>query len=148
MRIINLTKGLSTKVDDADYEWLSKYKWYAHGSRNIFYAQRGISVQGKMKIVFMHREIMQTPEGMQCDHINNDSLDNQKSNLRNCLYTQNAKNRKNQGKSIYHGVSIRKNDIVAQIQCDGKKEHIGCFKTEEDAAHAYDQRAKELFGES
>jgi len=57
MKEIPLGDGLTTKVDDEDYEWLNKYKWYAFGDRKsgkLFAAHD----RPDGKRVFMHNVIM------------------------------------------------------------------------------------------
>jgi hypothetical protein len=63
-----------TKVDDADYEWLSKYRWHIDGR----YVVRVDWNHGDPIKYFMHREIMKTPDGMFTDYINHNIFNNQK----------------------------------------------------------------------
>jgi hypothetical protein len=87
------------------------------------------------------------------DHINHNPLDNRKENLRICTRRENSRNR-TKGKFIkrpssrYKGVSFDKklNKWIAAIGLDTMI-YIGCFTTEEDAAFAYNIKAKEIFGE-
>ena len=78
-----------TTVDAADYEWLSQYRWFAKGTGGKYYAGR--AERGEM--IMMHREIMKPPPGMVVDHIDGDSLNNRRSNLRICTPRQNNHNR-------------------------------------------------------
>jgi len=100
----------------------------------------------------MHRVILKAPEDKFIDHINHNGLDNRKSNLRICTMQQNAWNmRKQRGNRVsqYKGVT-RRNDTgkwQARIICNRKRISIGCFDDEMAAAMAYDNKAKELFGE-
>lgn len=95
MKKIPLTKGQVALVDDEDYEMVSRYKWYTQDINKTLYAQRMIVTKGTGKRVtmFMHRLIMNTPQGMDTDHIDRNGLNNQKSNLRICTRTQNLLNR-------------------------------------------------------
>jgi hypothetical protein len=98
---------------------------------------------------------MNTSDNLSVDHIDHNGLHNTEENMRNCTNQQNCMNRTTFGKSVYKGVSfdVRKRGekivtyIEAKIKLDGKQIRIGRFKTEEEAAHAYDEKAKELHGE-
>jgi hypothetical protein len=161
MKLIPLTKGFFTQVDDEDYDWLMQWKWFAHKRNNNYYAARNSNmINGKRKTISMHREIMETPESLECDHAFHDTLDNRKyveingglkQNLRNCTVSQNNKNCKPWGSSKYLGVSVTKRwkcyKIYAQIVVNKHKNHLGYFKSEEDAALAYDIAALKYHGE-
>ncbi|MGD9109346.1 MAG: hypothetical protein PVG93_00265, partial [Phycisphaerales bacterium] len=73
-RLIPLTQGYFAIVDADDYERLSQYKWHVNKRGNTFYACRN----EKDKTIFMHREILNASDGMECDHINHNGLDNRK----------------------------------------------------------------------
>lgn len=82
------------------------------------------------------------------DHINRDKADNRIENLRLATHKENCRNRKSVGAtSFYKGVCYRKTDnkFVARILVDGKREFLGAYKTEINAAVAYDMRAKEVY---
>lgn len=107
---IKLTQGQVAIVDDADYERLAKYKWYAQFQGRSWYAFRKPWDKSKKRYftVCMHREIMGLVCGdkKQVDHINHDGLYNRKSNLRICTATENRRNQqKTRGSSKYKGVS-------------------------------------------
>jgi hypothetical protein len=159
VKLIELTQGQVTKVDDADFEFLSQWKWKAKrkpGKR--WYAVRfryaGYKPGGKekKKQIGMANLIMNAPPGQIVDHENGDTLDNQRVNLR---FASNAQNQHNQRKlrsdntSGYKGVfwdnHLRK--FVAQIYLNMKPKKIGFFDTAKEAALAYDQAAREHFGE-
>ena len=93
---------------------------------------------------------MNPPKGMVIDHINHNGLDNRRENLRICT---NAENQRNRGKqknntSGYKGVDWRKDHKKwrARINKDNKTIHIGYYNIIEEAARAYDAKAKELHG--
>jgi hypothetical protein len=90
-----LTQGKFTKVDDADYDRLSKHKWYAQKNcrDGLYYAARGKRENGRVIKIYMHREIMNCPPGKEVDHENHKTLDNQQENLRACTRKENLKNR-------------------------------------------------------
>ena len=90
---------------------------------------------------------MGAPKGADVDHINGDTLDNRRSNLRVCDRSQNLCNRKKMaGKSSrYKGVSYNKlrGKWDARLMFRGKQYCLGLFKTELEAAKAYDALARE-----
>jgi len=95
-------------VDDEDYEYINRWKWYIFKGTNTFYATRTLPrVNGKHLNINMHRVILQTPDGMYVDHINGNGLDNRGVNLRNCTRSQNQHNRgkSRNNTSGYKGVS-------------------------------------------
>ena len=70
-------------VDYDDYNRLKRFCWRLRKSNACWYAVRRKKIDGKTIEIKMHREIMDTPEGMDCHHIDHDSLNNQKYNLWN-----------------------------------------------------------------
>ena len=152
MKEIELTLGKKALVDDADFEWLNQYKWSAVKGTYTFYAARSAKDEnGKFKRVQMHREITQTPKGLQTDHADGNGLNNQRSNLRVCTIQQNQHNTTSHrdSSSKYKGVSWKKSGKkwLARIKINAERRHIGVYKTEIEAAQAYDKVAKESFGE-
>lgn len=92
MKEIPLTQGKFSKVDDADYEWLSQWKWFAvfNPSTNSFYAIRNDKTPNQRSKVWMARQIMGFPDkSLDVDHQNRDTLDNQRGNLRTCTRSEN-----------------------------------------------------------
>jgi len=94
MKEIELTQGQVAIVDDEDFEYLSQWKWRAswHENNKSFYAARADRSTGKYKTIYMHRLIMQTESGLECDHIFHNTLDNRKSVLRNVTRSENQRN--------------------------------------------------------
>ena len=153
MKLIPLTQGYFAQVDDADYNWLMQWKWQAFIDPNNVYARRDEKkVNGKRPHIWMHRQIMNTPDDMQCDHGDHNGLNCQRENLKNCTRSQNQFNRrkKENCSSKYIGVTYepKKKLYRACLSLMGTKFRLGRFKLEEDAAKAYDKKAKELFGDS
>lgn len=149
MKEIPLTKGKVAIVDDSDYEGLSKFKWHALNGK---YAARSVwdSKTKKKRILLMHREIAGFPEGLDVDHINLNTFDNRKVNLKAITHQHNCFNRPGlKGHSIYKGVNKVSNGAwSARITVSDKRINLGTYKTEEDAAKAYNIAALELIGEA
>jgi hypothetical protein len=146
VRYIGLTKGMFAIVDAEDYEWLSRYSWVTALSGGKLYAAR----HEKGKRIFMHREIMHAPKSQVVDHIDGNSLNNPKVNLRLCSCSENNCNRRPTGKtSGYKGVSRYKRSNLwrSTASYKGKSVHVGYYEDEIEAARASDHKNVELHGE-
>jgi len=150
--LIPLTKGKYAIVDAEDFEWLSKHKWHCNNS----YATRQDRSSRNRVNVKMARLLMgcSCGDGNEVDHINHNTLDNRRCNLRICTTQQNQHNRKSYvgGSSPFKGVSFskdgkRKRRWRAGIEIDGSKKRLGYYATELEAAEAYNEAAKKYFGE-
>jgi hypothetical protein len=153
MKTIPLTKGKAAIVDDADYEWLVKFKWFASSAPSgRFYAMRNVpSDVRRQKKLRMHRAITGCDNGLDVDHINGDSLDNRRGNLRICTRSQNQCNRGKTrvGTSGFKGVSWFKGKSRwrAAIRLDGRSKHLGYYDSKVSAAIAYNIAAVQMHGE-
>lgn len=133
-------------VDDEDYEFVNQFKWHVVGG----YAVRCERLNGNKRTVFMHRTIADTPSDMVTDHINRDTLDNRKANLRNCDRQKNVANRVLKKKTISGliGVRDRKNgSYQSAIMKDKKVIHLGEFKSKFLAGVSYDLAALRIHGD-
>lgn len=140
-------------VDDEDCVYLSQFKWFIRKTKNNMYAKTFVN-KGKepIKTEEMHRMLIKRLKGQEIDHINRNGLDNRKENLRISTRAQNSMNRaKYKNKvfsSIYKGVHKNPNNsFSATIWLNKKSVRIGSFRSEEEAAKAYDARATIEFGE-
>ena len=155
MKTIQLTGGYGTVIDDDDYELLSKYKWTAmvtgkHIKRVYAYRRTGWDATNKrwLGTLLMHRQLLSAPAGADVDHINHDTLDNRKENLRLATRSQNlANNRRARGVTGMRGVTLTTSGerLPYKAQISGKT--LGTFDTIEGAARAYDAAATIKFGE-
>jgi len=150
MKKIPLTQGQFALVDDADFNWLSRHKWYANwnGHTQSFYAERNRKqMNTKWRSISMAREILGLKFGdkRQADHINHDTLNNQRSNLRICSCAENLRNqRKSKNNSSgFRGVYWNKarNKWRSQISYNGKSIYLGYFMSLVEAAKCYDRAA-------
>lgn len=139
------------KVDDEDFEYLSQWKWRPSncGKLRPAYAIRLVYIGGgKTKPLRMHREVIKTKAGMFTDHINGDTLDNRKKNLRQCTLLENSRNKRSKrGATGFKGVQKRHNAFVARIRVSGVRIYLGYFKSAIEAAKAYDTAAVKHFGD-
>jgi hypothetical protein len=158
-------------VDDCDYEEVNKYNWSINKKYNTVY--RADHSSGKYKRIQFHRFIWELhngtiPDGYVIDHIDNNPLNNQLSNLRLATRHQNSMNKSKQKnntsgyigvsktttKDNRHGTNWEKTywlaNVHANIGVKGKSYTKYFPFTEEgkiEAAKWYDKKARELFGE-
>ena len=148
MKEIKLSQCKIVLVDDENYDYLNQFKWYAVKHHNTYYAARQIRLDnGKQKTILMHRTIMNTPIDKEVDHIDHNGLNCLESNMRNCTHSENKMNVIPCGTVKYLGVDVNHGKFRAAIKVKGKCIHIGLFKNKEDAAKAYDIKAKYYHGE-
>lgn len=128
-------------VDTADIDLVSKFKW-----RVVVEHQRPIVVTGKHTI--LARLLLKPSKDMEIDHKDRDTLMNTRLNLRICTRQQNTFNRgtRRKYKGVYRNNKTG-NHFRARIQYNNKLIPLGTFKTEEEAARAYNKAAVYYFGE-
>jgi hypothetical protein len=150
---IPLSQGQVALIDDSDLALVSQYKWFAdkRKTRAGFYASRSNMRNGIRTKLYMHRLIAGAADrGLDVDHKDGNGLHNWRSNLRITTRSLNNVNTKaRNGSSKYKGVSLHLPSggmWKAQARKDGKHIYIGIYKTEEEAAMAYDEMAVKLFG--
>ncbi len=139
MKRIKLTQGQFALVDTEDYEQLNQYKWCAAWSPKTqsFYVERSSKIKnGKRYLILMAREVLglKRDDILQSDHINHDTLDNRRVNLRAVTNQQNQWNQKNPKGYCWHK---RDKKYQARIKVNGRGIHLGLFSTIKDARNAY-----------
>jgi len=143
MTKIQLTQQKIATISRKDFDKIAKYKWQFNGRYAVRKNNSG-------KTIYMHREIMQTPENLVTDHIDGDGLNNKRSNLRICTYRQNFRNQKiskNNTTGIKGVVWNKQNkNWLARLTIDNKRIHLGSFKTKELAMQIRNKYAKKYYG--
>ena len=157
MKLLQLSLNYNAIVDDNMHEFLSQFKWYANKviaskKKNSFYPSRSMKLGCRWKIIFLHHVIAGHPmKGFHVDHINRNTLDNRRENLRVVSVQENLRNssKSSRNKSGFKGVSLDKATGKYQVFiCKNyKSKYLGEYETAIEAAKAYDMKAIELFGE-
>lgn len=150
MHLIQLTQGYESMVSDEDFLYLMNFKWHIRKLEKLRYAETsgGALPKNRGKVVLMHQLIARRIGwSSMTDHIDGNGLNNQRENLRPCNHQQNMANRSKQSNtaSIYKGVfprTIKYKDsvykyYVASITINRKQIYLGCYKSELEAAKAY-----------
>lgn len=150
-----LALGKYALIDLEDAERVMAVNWvYEKNKRSgKEYVHRGAVVAGKNTTVYLHRFIMNAPKGVQVDHKDNDGLNCQKENLRFATPAQNHQNMKiiRTGAVPFKGVTYcrrrnRRKRFHARLYSEGGAS-LGYFLTAQEAARAYDAKAREMYGE-
>ena len=156
MELTVYRKGILHTIlyDESDYDLISQYRWRIDADGYAIADTK--KVKGEKKTIKMHRLILGlTDPKIKVDHIYFNKLDNRRDKIRAWTHAKNCANRKANGRSKYIGVTVRDKktkhlhgvNINAEIRINGKRTHLGYFKTEEEAAMAYDEAAKIHHGE-
>ena len=118
-----------------DYKWGLKSNYVYNGTNKLY----------------LHKLIMDCPEDMVVDHINHDTLDNRKENLRVCTQQQNCMNRSKTSKNTSGTVGVCWHKgigkWVARIKINGKYKSLGSYNDLENAIQARKNAEIEYFGE-
>lgn len=148
MKILTITSKkhgtFEVLLDNEDYEKVTTLgrtpKWCVRkqtGRNNLIYFQKRMSDNS---LIEMHRFIMGFPKGKYVDHINGNTLDNRKRNLRVCTNAANLRNGRvrSNNKSGVKGVYWDKarNKWGAKIKVDYIDIALGRYKKFEDAVRA------------
>jgi len=155
MKKIPLTLNKYAQIDEEDYHLVKNYAWTASSSRNVrYYARTFIkSDDGTKKntsLFLQHLIVGAPPAGMRLFFKDGNPLNCQKSNLEFVTFGQASHShyQKNKlcrnAKENFRGVAV---SYTARIGYNNKSIVLGTFDSELEAALAYNQKAKELFGE-
>ncbi|MBY0052294.1 HNH endonuclease [Brevibacillus agri] len=142
-KILLRRKGeiIETIISTRDLEKVLKYKytWFASWSHHTqSYYVLGYTPQ---KRISLHRFLLDDPEGLEVDHINHDTLDNRRQNLRAVTQQVNAQNRKGATRRSRSGVrgvhwDAPKQKWQVRIPINGVRKCLGLFYTIEEAKSA------------
>lgn len=150
VRTVQLRGGLSTLIDEADWDSVSARNWGVQKSGRLRYAARSVYRDGGSRKLGLHRFLLDAPAGSEVDHRNGDTLDNRRANLRVCTRSENGRNlHRTCGLSKYKGVHYDKRGgrWIAQIRIQGGRFRKRIRPDERSAALAYDEMARAEFGE-
>lgn len=142
-------RGFVTLTSPEDAHLLAR-PWHAcvsNGGKYVI-ARGGLPRTGGSRgKVLLARQIMQPPDGLFVDHINHDTLDNRRRNLRLASRAQNQMNRRTVARALPKGVRLHRGRFDAQIKLHGVRHWLGSFDTPEEAHAAYASAAARLHGE-
>lgn len=130
------SKGTEFIFDSDEYEKVSKYSWCLSKTNYLVANIKG-------KVIKLHRYILSAAKGTVIDHINGNTLDNRKSNLRFCSQKDNARNTNAKGVSL----NKKTNKWRARIYVDRKEICLGTYSTYEEAYQARSKGEIKYFGE-
>lgn len=149
MREIPLTRGHVAILDDEDFDRFAAFRWHANVQGVCIYARRCVRLDGRQRSEYLHRAVLDAPKHLVVDHVNGNTLDNRRANLRLLTQPENCRNHgPRHGTSAFKGVRWHYlyQRWYAQIGVAGQNLHLGVFDNEEDAARAYDAAALIHFG--
>lgn len=148
-----LSQGKVALIDSADAERVCAFKWCAvctspRRKRARWYGYRRDYSVTPSKGIYLHRFIVDAPQGVEVDHWNGDGLDCRRANLRLATRSQNAQNiRVIRGTVPFRGVHAVRSWWRAEINCKGVTHRSRLFDSAEEAARAYDVLSRKLHGE-
>jgi len=142
-QVITLTTGEQAYVDTADFSLVARLPWYL----SCNYASTG------QPQILMHHLILDMYDFSthELHHINENELDNRRSNLKVLTFQQHimTKPAHKDNASGFKGVTLSRatGRYFARIMIDGKNNYLGMYKSPEDAARAYDRAAFAAYGD-
>jgi hypothetical protein len=150
MQAIPLSQGQVALVDDQDHPVLSEFRWCYRAERDgrQGYAARHVNADGKRRLAYLHREVMQPPPGQEVIFLNHDRLDCRRANLKVVTKEQARRHHRvrRDSKSGVKGVRYNpeSDSWSAYVYRHGHCYHVGTYYSQEQAQAAYEEElAKE-----
>lgn len=142
--------GVSFKFDIDDFEKVDKYYWTFDKIGYLICIRK--QDDGSTENLYLHRLLIgEIGRGLEVDHINGDTFDNRKCNLRTVTKSQNQMNCDipKDNKSGVRGVAYieQKSRWKAYICKNRVKYNLGYFKNKQDAIDIREEFEYLLFGE-
>lgn len=130
--------ALEFLIDKEDFPRIKNFKWVSSKKKNESpYCRAYICSNKRVYNILLHR-LITSFEYKIVDHINGNTLDNRKCNLRDGSNGVNQRNRKViKGKSLPIGVYLSGKNYRACITRDNKKYNLGTYKTIKEAEQSY-----------
>lgn len=140
MEIVN--NNYTILLDDEDIELYNQFSW----SVGNFNGKKYLCRSSKGNKVLFHRSVLKLikGDGKIVDHIDGNSLNNCKTNLRICTQSENNRNRINKSVTKGYYFNTEKGKWQSQIKIEGKQVFLGRFDNENDAAQIYIDKCNEL----
>jgi hypothetical protein len=145
--LLPITKGYQAIIDECDEGAVTVFRWNAQVTQKWVYARRSTEVGGYKTTITLHRFLMKPPAGMMVDHINQNTLDNRRANLRLATPQQNSVNKRLTGEGPYRGVHRVSGGYRARLNFRRRRIYSPVFASPEAAAEAYDRLNIELNGD-
>jgi len=149
---IHLTRGKIAIVDNADLERVNQFKWQYGAGRNRKYVFRTAQRNYVRQTIYLHRFILDiTDSTVQVDHLNGNTLDNRRVNLRAGTASANQLNQRCHRNGALPGARLRgfnrdgKPRWISQIVINKKVKYLGTFDTQHEAHERWIKERKRLF---
>lgn len=148
---IPLTRGMVAIIDESDFRSVAQRKWRAQESsdrymgkvtKRRYYAATTI----KKKTILLHRFLLES-DAAAVDHINGNTLDNRRANIRNSTVSHNISNQPAKSRSGFKGVYLVRSRWKSYIHFQNRRINVGSFSTAQEAVVAYDAALIRLRGD-
>jgi hypothetical protein len=144
MQTILLSQNQVAVVDDQDFPQLAGFRWCYRAERNgkQGYAVRHVKVDGKDRLWYLHRQLMDPAPGHEVIFLNGDRLDCRRGNLRVVTKREARQHHlqaRSNSESGIKGISYnrRPGTWTVDIYRDGRAQRVGTFLTLQDAREAH-----------